>query len=408
MKPLSSNSVQLWPLICLSCCVAGKQFCAVAALIIMSFATDIALTAIKLPPEAVIFGRSEAMRVVRENIERIAPTNLPVLVQGESGTGKEVIARLIHNRSPREASPFVKVSCPTVSAAEFESEFLACELPGKSARIQRTRRGTLFLDEVGELDVILQPKLLQFLQAGPFCGSGPQQVAARDRVPQQSQSDAASCLTVAPPTTASFSSGDGVGLRLICATSRNLTQEIEAGNFRQDLLYRINVLNIALPPLRERREDVPELAAYFLDLYNESFGCRVRPFSSRLMELLLDYHWPGNVRELENLVKRYVILGSEDAITCDLLNRAPDPALPGTLPLDGSVPLKKVTRQATRQIERLVILNSLQANNWNRKRVARALHISYRALLYKIRDAGITSARSRTTEGDAATDVKAA
>jgi two-component system, NtrC family, response regulator AtoC len=350
----------------------------------MSFATDIALNPVKLPPESVIFGHSEAMRMIREKIERMAAANLPVLIQGESGTGKEVIARLIHERSPRQSRPFVKVSCPAITAPLFEAEFDGCELPGKLGRREKTRRGTLFLDEVGELDSALQARLLQLLRDGLFCPGG-------------------------DPVAASREAGDSE-FQLICATSRNLTQEIEAGNFRQDLFYRINVLSLSLPPLRERRDDVPELATHFLDLYNHTFGCHVRPLSSRLMNLLLESHWPGNVRELENLVKRYVILGSEDAITCDLLSHTQDPALPGHIPLDGSVPLKKVTRQATREIERQVILNSLQANNWNRKRVARALNISYRALLYKIRDAGIESRSRKPTAAtsEAATNVKAA
>jgi two-component system, NtrC family, response regulator AtoC len=183
-----------------------------------------------------------------------------------------------------------------------------------------------------------------------------------------------------------------VEVRIVCATNRNLQDEIELGNFRQDLYYRINVLQIQLPPLRDRREDIPSLVSFFLDEYNDKYNCQARPLSSQLLKMLQEYHWPGNIRELENLIKRYVILGSEDAITTELLSHEQTRFTP-EIPLDGSVSLKKITRQAVRELERQVILRSLQANNWNRKRVARALSISYRALLYKIRDAGLTSGR---------------
>jgi two-component system response regulator AtoC len=213
----------------------------------------------------------------------------------------------------------------------------------------------------------LQAKPLQLLQDGQFCRIGAQE-------------------------------DKKVEVRVVCATNRNLQDEIELGNFRQDLYYRINVLQIVLPALKDRREDIPILANYFLELYNDSYNCQARAISAQLMRMLQEYHWPGNIRELENLIKRYVILGSEDAITTELLAREQTHFTP-EIPLDGSVSLKKVTRQAVRELERQVILRSLQANNWNRKRVARALNISYRALLYKIRDAGLSSNRASRRAG---------
>ena len=223
-------------------------------------------------------------------------------------------------------------------------------------------RGTLFLDEISELDLALQSKLLQLLQDGQFCRIGAQE-------------------------------DKKVEVRVVCATNRVLETEIENGTFRQDLFYRINVVNLALPSLRERRADIEELANYFLEYYNRKYNCRAKPLSNELMAVLQKYHWPGNIRELENLIKRYVILGSEDVISGDLVTRQQDYFNP-EINLDGPISLKKLTRQATRELERKVILKVLQANHWNRKQAARALSISYRALLYKIRDAGLPSNRT--------------
>ncbi|MFB3916884.1 MAG: sigma-54 interaction domain-containing protein [Terriglobales bacterium] len=326
-------------------------------------------TPFKLPPEAVIFGRSEIMRLVRHKIEKLAGSNVPVLIQGESGTGKEIIAKLIHCFSPWETGPFVKVNCPAIPATLLESELFGYERGAftgaygtKPGRVELAHRGTLFLDEIAELDPALQAKLLQLLQDGQFCRIGAQE-------------------------------DKRVEVRMICATNRELHDEIEAGNFRQDLFYRINVLNVQLPPLRQRREDIPDLVNYFRDTYNEKYNCQAQAVSPQVMEKLQHYEWPGNIRELENVIKRYVILGSEEMIPGELLRSEARQYTP-EIPAGGSISLKKVTREAVRELERVVILRSLKANNWNRRRVARALDISYRALLYKIRDAGLSSNRS--------------
>ncbi len=207
----------------------------------------------------------------------------------------------------------------------------------------------------------LQAKLLQLLQDGQFSRIGGQE----DRQVQ---------------------------VRIICATHRRLEQEIVNGRFRQDLFYRINVVSLELPPLRSRAEDIPELVAYFLQMHRTRHNMQARPLSPAALHLLCKHAWPGNIRELENLIERYVILGSEDAISSELLNWEHAHAAP-EIPVDGQIHLKKVTRQAVHDLERKIILSVLEANRWNRKRTASALKISYRALLYKIRRAGLPRKR---------------
>ena len=323
-----------------------------------------------LPPDEVIFGRSDGMRLVKQKVEKLAATNVPVLIQGESGTGKEVLAKLIHHLSPWREGPFVKVNCPAIPGTLLESELFGYEKGAftgaygtKPGRVEMANRGTLFLDEISELEMSLQAKLLQLLQDGQFCRIGAQE----DR---------------------------RVEVRMLCATNRQLEQEIDTGGFRQDLYYRINVLNVSVPPLRERREDIPTLIDHFLSFYSLSFNLPAPPISSHVMQLFTRYEWPGNIRELENLIKRYVILGSEEAITADLT--APSHGgLSPKIQLEEGVSLKEITRRAVQELERKIILQVLQANHWNRKQAARKLRISYRALLYKIHQAGLPSRSNR-------------
>src|SRR6201997_3705490 len=295
----------------------------------------------EIPPESIIFGHSDAMQALRARMDKVAAANVPVLIHGESGTGKDIIARMIHWRSPWKSGPYVKVNCPAIPGTLLESELFGYEKGAftgaygtKPGRVEMAHRGTLFLDEISELDLALQSKLLQLLQDGQFCRIGAQE-------------------------------DKKVEVRVVCATNRKLEQEIENGTFRSDLFYRINVVNLHLPPLRERAGDIPDLSKY---------------------------HWPGNIRELENLIKRYVILGNEEVIATDLAPRDTD-FFNAEIPVDGQISLKKLTRQAVRELERKVILKVLQNHHWNRKQAARALSISYRALLYKIRDAGLPSNR---------------
>ena len=330
-----------------------------------------------MPPEAIVFGRTDAMIAVRDRLMKLASANVPVLIQGESGTGKDIVARMVHANSPWRSGPWVKVNCPAIPGTLLESELFGYEKGAftgaygvKPGRVEMAHRGTLFLDEISELDMSLQSKLLQLLQDGQFCRIGAQE-------------------------------DKKVEVRVVCATNRKLEHEIENGTFRSDLFYRINVVNLHLPPLRERAVDIPDLVAYFLEYHNRKYNCRAKPLSSEIMAVLRKYHWPGNIRELENLVKRYVILGNEDVISADLAPRTPD-FFNTDIPVDGQISLKKVTRQAVRELERKIILKVLQNHHWNRKQAARALSISYRALLYKIRDAGLPSNRAaKRTEADA-------
>src|SRR6516162_3528982 len=210
---------------------------------------------VELPPDAVIFGSSLAGEAVRLSAEMAATAHVPVLLQGQSGTGKEVLARYIHFRSSWGNGAFVKVNCPAIPGMLLESELFGYQkgaftgaYSSKPGRVEFADRGTLFLDEIAELDLGLQAKLLQLLQDGQFCRIGAQE-------------------------------DKKVEVRVVCATNRILEHEIENGTFRQDLFYRINVVNIALPPLRERRGDIEDLVAFFLEYYNRKYNCRARPLS---------------------------------------------------------------------------------------------------------------------------------
>lgn len=323
-----------------------------------------------LPPDDVIFGATPAMAVVRENVRKLAATNIPVLITGESGTGKELIAQLLHLQSPEPNRAFVQINCAAIPATLIESELFGYEkgsftgaIGAKPGRVELAHSGTLFLDEIGELDLPVQAKLLQVLQDGQFSRLGAQE-------------------------------DKKVNVRFIFATNRDLEEEILAGNFREDLFYRVNVVNLRLPPLRERLEDLPALAQHFIDKHNEKYNCRARPLSQNAIASLQEYHWPGNIRQLENLMKRYVVLGSEEAVLAEVSEREPD-MFKFTIPPTGEISLKSITRQAVRQVERQVILKVVEASHWNRKKAARRLNISYRALLYKLKEVGVPSERRR-------------
>ena len=316
-----------------------------------------------LLPDDLVFGSSEAMKRIRQKVAKVAGANVPVLICGANGTGKEVIARLIHARSPWASGPFVKVNCAAIPGALIESElfgyqkgaFTGAYAP-KPGRVELAENGTLFLDEIAELESGLQAKLLQVLQDGQFCPIGGQE----DK-----------CIEA----------------RVICATNRDLQAEIERGTFRQDLFYRINVVTIQLPPLRERAEDIPAISEALRVLYSQKFNRSTPALSPRKLEVMQRYRWPGNIRELENLIKRYVILGSEDVIQIERA-RTETISFESTAADDGALSLKAVTRQALKDLESKIIVKTLQANNWNRRRAASALDISYRALLYKLKEAG--------------------
>src|ERR1700745_3373358 len=248
-----------------------------------------AISAHQLPPEPVIFGQTPAMRDVRQKLERVAGANLSVLVTGESGTGKDIIARLLHLYSPWSTGPFVKVNCPAIPGTLLESELFGFQKgaftgapASKPGRVELAQGGTLFLDEIAELDASLQAKLLHVLQDGHFTSIGDH---------EEKRVDA----------------------RVICATNRKLRREIETGAFRADLFYRINVISITLPPLRDRRDDIPYLVEYLRQQFNGRYQRDAHPVSREVLQLLQQRNWPGNIRELENCMARYVILGSEEA-----------------------------------------------------------------------------------------------
>ena len=321
-----------------------------------------------VPPEAVIFGQTPAMRDVRQKLERVAGANLSILITGESGTGKDIIARLLHSYSPWSNGPFVKINCPAIPGSLLESELFGYEKGGftgalgtKPGRVELAHRGTLFLDEISELDPPLQAKLLQVLQDGQFSRIGSQEETK-------------------------------VEVRVVSATNRELHRQIDAGHFRSDLYYRIAAMTIHLPALRERAVDIPLMCEYLLQYYNDKLNGRAPMLRHALLSKMQRYPWPGNVRQLENLIKRYVVMGTEDVILSELLQANERASIPDAT-FEGPVSLKKLTRQTVRKVEARIILSALHANNWNRKKAARALGISYRALLYKLKEVGIPQRR---------------
>jgi two-component system response regulator AtoC len=328
-----------------------------------------------LPPEDILFGRSPAMQPIRQLIGKVLGTDLPVLLLGENGTGKGLLAQYIHSRSVLFPGAFVKVNCAAIPGALLESELFGHERgaftdaqAAKPGQVELAERGTLFLDEIADLDLSLQAKVLQLLQDGQFSRIGD----ARER---------------------------HANIRVICATNRRLEREIEAGRFRHDLLYRINVVTIHLPPLRERREDIGPLAEFFLHQLNARFERATRPFPPDILKTLEQKEWRGNIRELENLVARYSILGSLDVLQPETGLKRYSPA-PMKISGDGRISLKNIAKQAIREMESNLILKVLRDNKWNRRKAAQALNISYRALIYKIQEAGL-SQRSRKAKLDA-------
>ena len=323
-----------------------------------------------LPPEEIIFGRSVAMISIRQKVQKLLGTDVPILIQGENGTGKGLLAQYIHSRSAMSSGAFVKVNCAAIPGALLESELFGYEKgsftdahTSKPGYVEMAHRGTLFLDEIADLDLSLQAKVLQLLQDGHFSRIGDKQERRAET-------------------------------RVICATNRDLRAESEAGRFRHDLFYRINVISINLPSLRERREDIGVLADYFLGQLNARFERDTPPFSEDNIDSLSSREWRGNIRELENAVARYAILGSLDTVEPERPPRRSSMA-PYRVGLDGTIPLKRIAKQAVREMEGNLILNALRENKWNRRKAALALNISYRALIYKIREAGLSPKGNR-------------
>jgi two-component system response regulator AtoC len=320
--------------------------------------------------EEVGLWRSPRMSDVREIIEQAARVDVTVLIMGETATGKDVVARAIHEQSVRQSGPFVKVNCAAVPRELLESELFGHERGAftgahqlKIGKFESADRGTIFLDEIGDLHPALQGKLLHVLQDGQFS-----RVGGRSTVK--------------------------VDVRVLAATNQDLEQAVAGGRFREDLYYRLNVIQVMVPPLRERPEEIPVLADYFMHRYSQLFRRETLQMPAETMQRLIRHRFPGNVRELENMIKRMIVLGDP------LLRRSPLPGPAPTAEENGArtvkaatTSLKDIARRAAQTAEKEAILQALEQTQWNRVRAAKLLEISYRALLYKIKDSGLDRER---------------
>ena len=319
-----------------------------------------------LPPEDIIFGSTPPMRAIRQQLEKVCGTNVPVLIQGSGGSGKDILARWIHRQSPWSEGPFIKVNFAAIPGNILESELFGYRagaftgaVSDKIGRVELAQGGTLFLDQITDLDPAFQAKLLQLLQDGRFTRPGDQEERR-------------------------------VEARIICASCWRLEDAVREGHFRQDLYYRVNVFEVALPPLSARREDIPSIANYLLGQVKARYQREASTLGTSKLRLLQNVEWRGNIREMENWISRYVLLG-EESLPEDTVARKHVHSLPVAEVSQGTVPLKRIARQAGRAMSRELILNALQTNRWNRRKAAKDLKISYRSLLYKIREAGLSS-----------------
>ena len=340
-----------------------------------------------VPDLELLFGKSRPMRAVEDIVRRAADTDATILLQGESGTGKEMVAKAIHYVSDRRDRPFLKVNCASLPGELLESELFGHEKGAftgahrrKPGKFEVASRGTFLLDEIGEMPLDLQAKLLHVLQDGAFFRVGGSELIKTDA-------------------------------RVIAATNRDLASVMAKGTFREDLYYRLNVVTISIPPLRERREEIPFLVEYFVERFCRQYDRDIPKFSSDTMQLLQEYAWPGNVRELENMIKRAVVLQSEALIQEEIAvrRRQPWPPRLGRGPGESTPPLlsspvpelglKDVARQAALAAEKAVIKDVLEQVRWNRAEAARLLKISYKAMLYKIRMAGLDDTKRPRPSG---------
>jgi two-component system response regulator AtoC len=327
-----------------------------------------------------LFGDNPKMLEVRNMIEQVADTDITVLIRGESGTGKELVARGLYSLSGRRTYPFVKVNCAALPSELLESELFGFEkgaftgaLRRKLGKFEYANHGTIFLDEISEMHPGLQAKLLQVLQDGEFSRLG-------------GESDVR------------------VDTRIIAATNRNLEEAVKDGSFREDLYYRLNVVTVNLPPLRDRIDAIPLLVDHFLTKYNDQYKKDLGELTDSTVKVLHEYHWPGNVRELENMVKRMVVLGNEQTVLQEIAMRGkPEETTKGEtagfdldalgVDFSGGVDLKAISKRASQIAEKRVIDKVLQQTRWNRKEAALRLQISYKALLYKMKENGLSEGR---------------
>jgi two-component system response regulator AtoC len=315
---------------------------------------------------------SPQMLKIRQQVLQIAPVDVPVFISGESGVGKEVIARMIHLRSLRRVQPFVKVNCAALPGELLESELFGYEqgaftgaVRAKPGKFEIAHKGTIFLDEIAEMGAHLQAKLLHVLQDGQFSRLG-----ARGTV--------------------------NVDVRVLAATNVDVKDAMRSGRFREDLYYRLNVLSIHIPPLRERTAEIPLLFRHFLAKYSEKYSKPAPDPSKHLLEAAARYPWPGNLRELENFVKRYVILEDDEGSFRELLEMTGQQqrtAPREDAPAPKEQGLKALVRGLKDEAEMEAIADALEKTNWCRKDAAKMLGISYKALLYKMRQFNLDSGR---------------
>jgi len=299
-------------------------------------------------------GSSPPMQRVFEIVDQVAPSRATVLITGESGTGKELVANAIHQRSPRAGGPFIKLHCAALAESLLESELFGHEKGSftgaasrKDGRFSLADGGTLFLDEIGEISPLLQVKLLRFLQEHEFERVGGTQTLHVD-------------------------------VRVIAATNRNLQDEVAQGRFREDLFYRLNVVNIETPPLRERRSDIPAIARFFLDRFAADNGKTIDAISRQALELMVSYDWPGNVRELENAVERAVVLATSGELEPRHLPSSVRPVAMTGMPL--------IPGATMAELERYAILETLKAAGGSTSKAADMLGISARTIQYRLHE----------------------
>jgi DNA-binding NtrC family response regulator len=317
---------------------------------------------------------SPAMRKIRSQAALVANVDIPVLLLGESGTGKEVLARLLHKLSPRAHRTFLKVNCAAVPADLLESELFGYETGAftgathpKPGKFELCNKGTILLDEIGEMPPLLQAKLLHVLQDQQFSRLGSRSVIKVD-------------------------------VRILAATNINIPEALATKRLREDLYYRLNAFTLQLPPLRERKEEVPILLKHFMSRMSERYARPPLPLSPMLLQACQEYAWPGNLREVNNFIKRYLILGDEKLAIAELQPKVDGNGahfdLPPVRTNEPAGGLKSLARSAKDEAEAEAIAKALDETNWNRKQAAALLKISYKALLYKIRQYGIAQAKS--------------
>jgi len=327
----------------------------------------------KFEPLNLFVGKSKAISRIKEFLPTIAETHCNVLITGETGTGKELLARIIHQLSPRANGPFVILDCTTLQETIFESEVFGYEkgaftgaYTSKKGLVELADGGTLFIDEIGELPLALQKKFLRFLQEKTFMRVGGTRLYKAD-------------------------------VRVIAATNRNLEEEVMKGNFRTDLYFRLNTLIIEIPPLRERKEDIPLLLDHFIKLKSQELGRPFKGFSKTFFETLMDYDWPGNVRELINVIERALILAPDGYLTENLLPKSllerkteTEKKISETEPQQ--IPSQKIN---LKEVEKELILKALKMHNWNQTRTAEYLGISRKQLINKMKKYGLNKEKDK-------------